>query len=108
MTDSTKDPKSAGDDQWITAPDPDEGKLTASDIAKGVGGVAAELGMDALQTLFSWAILLGCTALGLLIGFYIDGGSIWTVGGATIFLPMVGFVIGFVINYRRGHSVFFF
>lgn len=106
MTNSQNNP--GNDEQWISAPDPDEGKLTGGDIARGVGGVAAEVGADLLQTVLSIAILAGCLGLGLLIGFFIDGGSIMTMGGATVILGVIGLIAGFVINHKRGHSVFFF
>lgn len=111
MTDfekNSQESKSPESDQWISAPDPDEGKLTGSDIAKGVAGFAAELGSDLLQTLLSVVILVVCPGLGLLIGFFIDGGSISTIGTTTIILGVIGLAIGFFVNHKRGHSVLFF
>lgn len=108
MTNFDQESRNLGDGQWITAPDPDEDKLTGSDIAKGVAGFAAEVGVGLLQTLLSFVILGVCLGVGAFIGFFLDGGSIVTMGTMTIVLALIGLAAGFIINYKRGYTVFFF
>lgn len=80
-------------------------KVTASDVAKGVGGVAAELGVEMLQQILSWVILGGTTIFGAFIGRAIDGGN---AGEALIVGIIVGFIVGIIINYKRGYLTFFY
>lgn len=79
-------------------------KITASDVAKGVGGFAAGLGVEMIQHILSWVILGGGLLVGALIGRAIDGGS---AGGATLTGAIVGVVVGFIINWKRGYVAFF-
>ena len=79
-------------------------KLTAGDVTKGLGGVAAELGAEAFRQILTWVILGGAIVIGALIGRAFDGGS---PGGGTLLGVMAGFITGFLINRKRGYTAFF-
>lgn len=108
MADYGVDPKNLENEQQMSAHESEENKITGADIARGAGDLALEFGSDLLQGILSVVILIACCGLGMLIGFFIDGGSIQLMGAMTIILGLVGLVIGFIINFKRGYSVFFY
>lgn len=81
---------------------PTHSKLTAGDVTKGLGGVAAEFGTEVFQRLLTYVILGGAVVICAFIGRAIDGPS---PGGATLVGVMAGFIIGSVINYKRGYDI---